>query len=130
MSQTADATSTVINILDPERPIRPAEQLLVLPLVFRVVDGQALFDLQSRDSLCRYLKWFETVIVAGPRLAESQVADAKGIMVWVPVDDLYDRVQFVPLPEYGSIAKFVSDYRPTVRLLRRCIKASRYVQFA
>jgi glycosyltransferase involved in cell wall biosynthesis len=109
--------------------LRPADQLLVLPLSMRVVEGRVLYDLQSRDSLLRYLDNFDSVIVAGPRLSESRVHEYKSF-VWVPVDDLLDRVQFIPLPEYGSIAKFFRDYPATVRLLRRAIDASKYVQFA
>jgi glycosyltransferase involved in cell wall biosynthesis len=109
--------------------IKPAEQLLVLPLVIRVVGGRVLYDLQSRDSLVRYLNWFDSVIVACPQLAESRVEGVKSF-VWVPVDDLLDRVQFVPLPEYGSKWKFLRDYRSTAWLLRRCIEASDYLQFA
>jgi hypothetical protein len=67
-----------------------------------VVDGHVLYDLQSRDSLVRYLNHFDSVIVTSPRLSESRVASLKSL-AWVPVDDLLDRVQFVPLPEYGSI---------------------------
>jgi glycosyltransferase involved in cell wall biosynthesis len=117
----------------PARPhldeLRPAEQLLVLPLPLRVVEGRVLYDLQSRDSLVRYLDNVDSVIVACPRLSESRVQECKSF-VWVPVDDLLDRVQFIPLPEYGSIAKFLRDYRATARLLRRAIDASKYVQFA
>jgi hypothetical protein len=108
---------------------RPAAQLLVLPLPIRVVDGRILYDLQSRDSLVRYLDHFDSVIVAAPRMAESCV-DRSTSLVWVPVDDLLDRVQFVALPEYGSIAKFIRDYPATARLLRRLIDASKHVQFA
>ena len=111
------------------RELRPADQLLVLPLVIRVVEGRILYDLQSRDSLVRYLDHFDSVIVACPRLAESRVSTNKSL-VWVPVDDLLDRVQFIPLPEYGSMAKFFRDYPATARLLRRLIDASKYVQFA
>jgi glycosyltransferase involved in cell wall biosynthesis len=119
------------DILDPDCPVSPAELLLVLPLTFRVVDGRVLFDLQSRDSLVRYLKWFESIILAGPRLEERRVPEANWkAMVWVPVDELYDRVQFVPLPWHGGIAKFLRDYGPTVRRLRRCIDAARYIQCA
>lgn len=118
-------------LLDPDRPISRAEHLLVLPLIVRVVDGRVLYDLQSRDSLVRYLDSTDSVIVALPRLAESRVAepDFKGY-VWVPADDLRDRVQFVPLPEYGSKLKFLREYRATARLLRRCIDAAKYPQFA
>src|SRR4051794_7688589 len=84
----------------PEHPfvqeIAPADQLLVLPLAIRVVDGRILYDLQSRDSLVRYLNDFDSMIVACPRLAESRVAGLN-CFVWVPVDDLLDRVQFIPL---------------------------------
>lgn len=111
------------------RELTPADQLLVLPLAIRVVEGRVLYDLQSRDSLVRYLDDFDTVIVACPRLAESRVAANKSL-VWVPVDDLLDRVQFIPLPEYGSIVKFLRDYPATARLLRRLIDVSKYVQFA
>jgi glycosyltransferase involved in cell wall biosynthesis len=123
MSSTSAATGPSL------RELTPADQLLVLPLPIRVVAGQVLFDLQSRDSLVRYLDNFDSVIVASPRLAESRVAAFKSF-VWVPVDDLLDRVQFVPLPEYGSIPKFLRDYPATARLLRRCINASKYVQCA
>src|SRR2546430_1297865 len=122
-------SSPSATVRPPLRELAPAVQLLVLPLPMRVVDGRVLYDLQSRDSLVRYLDNFDSVIVAGPRLAESRVDALKGF-VWVPVEDLLDRVQFIPLPEYGSIGKFFRDYRATARLLRRCIDASRYVQCA
>jgi glycosyltransferase involved in cell wall biosynthesis len=109
--------------------LRPADQLLVLPLPIRVVEGRVLYDLQSRDSLVRYLDNFDSVIVACPRLAESRAHENKSF-VWVSVDHLLDRVQFIPLPEYGSIAKFLRDYPATARLLRRAIDASKYLQFA
>jgi glycosyltransferase involved in cell wall biosynthesis len=111
------------------RELRPADQLLVLPLPIRMVEGRVLYDLQSRDSLVRYLDNFDSVIVACPRLSESRVHENKSF-VWVPVDDLLDRVQFIPLPEYGSITKFLRDYPATARLLRHAIDASTYVQFA
>src|SRR3954453_14907552 len=86
--------------------IRPAEHLLVLPLMFRVVDdGRVLYDATSRDNLVRYLEHFATMIVAAPRMAESRVETMKSY-VWVPVEDLQDRIQFVPLPEHGSKWKF------------------------
>lgn len=109
--------------------IRPAEHLIVLPLIIRVVEGRVLFDLQSRDNLVRYLNHWDSMIIACPRLAESRLAAASGF-VWVPVEDLVDRIQFVPLPEYGSKAKFLRDYPSTARLLRRCIDAADYLQFA
>jgi glycosyltransferase involved in cell wall biosynthesis len=115
------------NLFDPDRPIAPAEQLLVIGLPFRVVDGEVLYDLQSRDTLLRYLNSFRTMIVAGPLLPESDLDRAKHL-VWVPVPELQDRIQFVPLPPYGSALKFARDLRPTVRLLRRCIDAAKYVQ--
>jgi glycosyltransferase involved in cell wall biosynthesis len=113
----------------PRDEIRPAELLLVLPLAVRVVDGRVLYDLQSRDSLERFLNSFETAIVALPRLDESKVAEAKSF-VWVPVDDLLDRVQFVPLPGLGSPLAFLRDLGPTARLLRRCIDATKYMMLA
>src|SRR4051812_48078973 len=108
------------------RELAPADLLLVMPLVMRVVDGQVLFDLQSRDSLVRLLDEFGSVIVACPQVAESRAA-ATNYFVWVPVDDLLDRVQFVPLPEYGSIVKFIRDYPTTSRLINECIYKSHYL---
>jgi glycosyltransferase involved in cell wall biosynthesis len=118
-----------VNILDPDCPVAPAELLTVLPLVIRVVDGRVFFELQARDSLIRILKWFKTVILAGPRLPEERVGDVdvKSI-VWVPVDELRDRVQFVPLPPDGGMSSFLRGYRPTVRRLRRCIDAAQYIE--
>ena len=120
-------TSMVVN--EQKFIIHPADQLLVLPLLIRVKNGKVLYDLQSRDSLVRYLNEFDRVIVACPTLPESLVASMKAF-VWVPVEDLLDRVQFVPLPEGGSIGKFLKDYHATARLLRRCIDASKYIQMA
>ena len=118
-----------IDILDPDCSVSPAELLLVLPLPFRVVDGQVLYDLQSRDSLVRILKWFKTIILAGPRLAEERVGDVGNkALVWVSADHLRDRVQFVPLPPNGGVVDFLRAYRQTVRRLRRCIDAARYIQ--
>ena len=61
-----------VNILDPDCPVAPAELLTVLPLGIRVVDGRVFFKLQARDSLIRILKWFKTVILAGPRIPEER----------------------------------------------------------
>jgi glycosyltransferase involved in cell wall biosynthesis len=113
----------------PRDEIRPAELLLVLPLAVRVVDGRVLYDLQSRDSLERFLNSFETAVVALPLLDEAKVA-AMGSYVWVPVDGLLDRVQFVPLPGLGSPLAFLRDLGPTARLLRRCIDATKYMMLA
>ena len=119
------------NAPDLARPetIRPAEQLLVLPLPIRVVNGQVLYDLQSRDSLVRYLDSFESMIVASPVLPEGGDSDKRGF-VWVPVDELLDRIQFIPLPSIKSKWAFLRDYGPGSRLIRRCIDASEYLQFA
>ena len=132
MNGNESVASGAVDLFDQDRQILPAEHLLVLPLSFRVCDGRVLFDRQSRDSLLRYLKWFKSIILAGPLLPESKAAavSARKNLVWVPSDDLYDRVQFVPLPEYGSILKFVGDYRSTARWLDRCIDVSQYLQFA
>ena len=101
-------------------------------MFLRVADGRVLYDLQSRASLDRYLDHFDALILAMPRLSESHAVEfsAKKNFVWVPVDDLADRVQFVPLPEPTSVTAFLRDYRPTARLLRRCIDAVRYIQCA
>ena len=122
-----------IDAAAPAAPITPAEQLIVLPLPARWVGGSVLYDLQSRDSLVRYLDHFETLIMAMPRLPEGLPASAmrnKGF-VWVSVDDLRDRVQFVPLPEMKSIATYVfRDLRPAREVLRKCIDASKFIQCA
>ncbi len=123
-SSTADIRPASVEV-----EIQPSEQLLVLPLPMREVDGHVLFDMVSRESLIRYLAHFKTLIVASPRMSESKVNEYKNF-VWVPVDDLQDRVQFVLLPEYGSIRHFLQEYKQTARLLRRCINASRYIQCA
>jgi glycosyltransferase involved in cell wall biosynthesis len=122
---------TIMNEVSPAHSveIRPAEQLLVIPLPFRLIDGQVLYDLQSRDTLVRYLNSFKTMIVASPKFTESRLAEYSNF-VWVPVDELLDRIQFVQLPEVGSKWDFVRAYGPTTRLIRRCIDSAEYLQFA
>jgi glycosyltransferase involved in cell wall biosynthesis len=126
---TATTNPTRASSLVMPIDIRPAEQLLVLPLLFRIVEGQVLYDLQSRDSLTRYLDHFASMIVAMPLLDEQHVPDLKSF-VWVPVPELLDRIQFVPLPPCASKWKFLREYGPTARLLRRCIDQVEFLQFA
>jgi glycosyltransferase involved in cell wall biosynthesis len=114
----------------PPTVIRHAELLLVIPLPVRhLPDGQILFDLQSRDTLVRYLNSFETIIVATPVFNESML-EKNVNFVWVPVNELRDRVQFIPLPGLAPKWKYVLDYFPTRRLIRKCIDAAEFLQFA
>src|SRR5512135_1184834 len=111
--------------------IRPVELLIVLPLPILVIDGRFYFDRQSRASLERHLKSFDSIIMAMPLLGGPDVEEcSKGLnFVWDPADDLLDHVQFVPLP-CGSSLEFLQKYPSTSRLLRRCIDAADYLLFA
>lgn len=120
------------DVLDLSRPIARAELLLVICVPMRVTEsGDVCYDLQSRDSLQRYLKWFKSIIVATPRLPEESVtvSDNKNF-VWIPSNDLCDRVQFVPLPTVRRLWHFPRDYAPTARVLSRCIDAAEHLEFA
>jgi len=115
-------------MLEAETEIRKADLLLVLPLRFRRVDGHVYFDRQSRASLERHLKSFDTILMALVLMDEADV-DKPTIFVWDLADDLLDRVQFVALPS-GSVRDFVRDYRKTAKLLRRCIDSADRLLFA
>lgn len=127
MNSLSSGPQPPVDLLDRHRPIAPAEHLIVIALAMRVVDGEVLYDLQSRDTVYRYLNSFKTMIIAGPRLPESKLDLAKHL-VWVPVPELRDRVQFVPLPGYKSSLNFPLDLVRTVPLLRRCIDAAQFIQ--
>ena len=111
-----------------EPELRRADVLIVLPLRYRLVDGHVFFDRQSRASLDRHLKSFNSIIMALVLMDEEDVAK-DSIFVWDPADDLLDRVQFVPLPS-GSALEFLKVYRETARTLRRCIDAADRLLFA
>ena len=113
---------------EAETEIRKADLLLVLPLRFRRVDGHVYFDRQSRASLDRHLKSFDSILMALVLMDEADV-DKPTIFVWDLADDLLDRVQFVALPS-GGVRDFIRDYGKTAKLLRRCIDAADRLLFA
>ncbi len=111
-----------------EPELRHADLLLVLPLSYRMVDGHVYFDRQSRASLDRHLKSFDSLIMAMVLMKESEVAK-DSIFVWDLADDLLDRVQFVPLPS-GNVREFLQVYSETARTLRHCINSADRLLFA
>ena len=111
-----------------EPPLRRAELLLVLPLFRREVDGHLLYDQQSLDSLYRHFKSFDSLIMAMPLMNEADVSKYPGF-VWVPADEVRDRVQFVTVPWVGPV-EFLKHYPRMRRTFRRCIDAADRLHFS
>ncbi|MBD2035402.1 glycosyltransferase [Leptolyngbya sp. FACHB-321] len=104
--------------------------LLVLPVPFRSVNGQLLFEAQACNGLERWADSFDFVTVAGLLMPEHLAAQQK-TTVWRDTATLAgpERFEFVPLPWAYSIPSFLSHYRSTQALLGRLVQRSRYLQF-
>jgi glycosyltransferase involved in cell wall biosynthesis len=104
--------------------------LLVLPVPFRSVNGQLLFEAQACNGLEQWADSFGFVTVASSLMPEHLAAQEKTI-VWRDTATLAgpERFEFVPLPWVYSIPSFLSHYRSTQALLSRLVQRSHYLQF-
>jgi glycosyltransferase involved in cell wall biosynthesis len=105
--------------------------LLVLPVPFRRVGGELLFERQACNGVDRWADNFERVTVACPLIPEERSRHEPGF-AWRPVSELssFSRVTTVPLPYAYTLPAFLRTRGATARLLAEHIRRSRYLSFA
>ncbi len=105
--------------------------LLVLPVPFRVCEGEMLVEAQAGNGLDRWADHFAQVVVAAAVVPESEVAGMAG-MVWVSVSGLehFGKLRFEALPQAYTPGAFVRELAGVRRRLRGMIAACEFLQFA
>lgn len=105
--------------------------LLVLPLRYRRVNGEVLFERQAANGLALWADHFSRVTVAAPVQPESGAGRGDNVS-WVPATTIRsrDRIRFVDLPCTYSPGGFARAYKPTSKLLSPEIAKHRYLSFA
>jgi glycosyltransferase involved in cell wall biosynthesis len=114
----------------PEAAAGRAEQLMVLPVPLRLLDGKILFEQQACNGIARWGDHFDSLIVAAPTIPESLVGRFP-TLAWLDVEGIEHRprVTFVPLPWAYAWRDHLRHARPTRRLLRELIERSDYLHF-
>ena len=105
--------------------------LLVLPVPFRLFEGELYVESQAANGLDRWADSFARVAVAAPVIPEALVPGLAGV-VWTRVSALEhaQRVVCHPLPWAYTPASFLRSVRTVRRQLRGWIAESEHLQFA
>ena len=105
--------------------------LLVLPVPFRLHEGNLLVEAQAANGLDRWAEHFSRVTVAAPLLPEADAAGMPG-MVWRAVKTLEhrDRIICLPLPEAYTPWAFARHLSGVMRQLTQAIAEAQHLQFA
>lgn len=108
----------------------PNGLLIVLPVPFRMKDGELLFEAQACNGLERWADNFGYVRVAASVLPES-MAEQDRTITWLNTKHLAEphRFELVPLPWVASISDFIAHYPETRKRLARLVSQSRYMGF-
>ncbi|MBE9011519.1 glycosyltransferase family 1 protein, partial [Pseudanabaenaceae cyanobacterium LEGE 13415] len=61
---------------------------LVVPVPFRIVDGQYGCDYQACDGLMRWLEHFERIVLAAPVLPENEPHEFSKLETWKSIEQL------------------------------------------
>ncbi len=104
---------------------------LVLPVPFRLFEGQLQVEAQAANGLDRWAEGFSHVTVGAPLIPDQLVSTLAGF-VWRNVSALQhrDHIHFQPLPWAYSPASFCQHLRPVRNLIRETIAKSEHLQFA
>jgi glycosyltransferase involved in cell wall biosynthesis len=104
--------------------------LIVLPVPFRLIDGELLFEEQACNGLNRWAESFARVAVAAPIIPED-ISVRIGFN-WKPLSTLQakEQLSFIPLPWAFGLGPFARHYIPARKRLRSAIAQHRYLQFA
>ncbi len=104
---------------------------LVLPVPFRLQEGELYVESQAANGLDRWADHFSRVIVAAPVVPEALVEDLAGV-VWSNVSSLQHRERIVclPLPWSYTPGSFLRARRPVTQQLREAIAEADHLQFA
>ncbi len=106
--------------------------LLVVPVPFRVVDGQYGLDEQTCDGLVRWVEHFGRIVMAAPILPDKQAQELSKTETWRAIADLpcADRIELVPLPYGYKPAVYFRHYSRVRKLLSAKIQECEYLCFA
>jgi glycosyltransferase involved in cell wall biosynthesis len=105
---------------------------LVLPVPFRIRDGQYGLDKHACRCLIRWAEHFDRVIMAAPVLNAERAVELSKTETWQAIDSLpcADQIELVPLPYAYHPFDFIRHYRKVRALLSEKIQASDYLCFA
>ncbi len=103
--------------------------LLVLPALFRIIDGKLYVEAQAANGLNRWGDYFSKVVAAAPVIPEEMALAEKNI-AWQSADVISDRIELVPLPWAYSPKLFARKYFACRALLVRQVRRCEYLQFA
>jgi hypothetical protein len=104
---------------------------LVLPVPFRLHEGELWVEAQAANGLDRWAEAFAPLRVAAPVVPEWLISSMAGF-AWKRVRELehIDRITCEPLPWAYSPKAFAADYRATRAQMAASIRASDHLQFA
>ena len=105
--------------------------LLVLPVPFRVSNGELYVEAQAANGLERWADHFARVVVAAPVIPEQMVPGLSGV-VWRRFESLAhkDRIVAKPLPWAYTPGSFLRAQNSVRMQLRKWIAGADYLQFA
>ena len=105
--------------------------LLVLPVPFRILQGELYVESQAANGLSRWADSFARVTVAAPVIPESLIPTLAGVL-WTPVAGLEhaERVPCHPLPWAYTPRSFLRSLPAVRKQLRALIAESAHLQFA
>ncbi|ADW67437.1 glycosyltransferase [Granulicella tundricola] len=104
---------------------------LVLPVPFRVVNGEYFVEAQAANGLDRWADHFERLVVAAPVIPEEMVARLSGF-VWRSLSTLEHRTRVMvqALPWAYSPGTFLREMRRVRQMMAASIAGAEHLQFA
>ena len=110
---------------------QPGSMYLVLPVPFRMLDGELHVELQAANGLDRWADNFAHVTVAAPLIPEHLAATLDGAR-WRSIATLEHRtrIDFQPLPWAYTPRAFLRAYRSTRKQIAAKIANAEHLQFA
>ncbi len=110
--------------------VQQDSMLIVLPVPFRSVDGELLFEEQACNGLNRWAENFAHLAVAAPTIPEY--LSARIDFSWKPLSKLQAKKQLslIPLPWAYGPGSFAKHYISVRKRLSTAIAQNRYLQFA
>ncbi|MGV6857526.1 MAG: glycosyltransferase [bacterium] len=112
------------------QPDQSDSLFLVLPVPFRQVEGQLLFESQACHGLDQWASMFGRVTVACPVMPEHMNPEQS--WVWQNTDELEnrDRITLIPMPWGYAPQDHFRQRKMVARQLDEQIQSHRYLQFA
>lgn len=109
----------------------PGKMLLVLPVPFRLAEGELYVEAQAANGLDRWADHFAQVVVAAPVVPEHLAPGLAGV-VWCRLDSLEHRNRILaePLPWAYTPGSFLRVQSSVRVQLRQWIASADHLQFA